>query len=483
MLKHNPMRFGTAEFTFGRRALLIAKNPFDATEQSSVEGFTISGSQPAGSDRRIIFRIDGQLFKFDGSTLVEYTGAGAFADVIAQGNTVAELLALTDIPAFVGKKIYPIVALSAGVDSVAQPSIKIALKVRSTADLYEKNYDTPEYTLAAADGSTPRIADIVANVATTGNATCSITVKILDAEGNWSTYLPLADAKNREGSAVQFHIVERVTTFDGSDSVRLNSITIRHNMGATAVSGSTADIYSVVQNYETDLQTCYVVVKHKRLIDSQINAFVNFMAPPKRRELIYLGQSDGTRQQFALGVDGVKDTGIDQNTLRLFADGQPLTTFGYNVEISEVTVSTDAGRAITATYDYGHERENWLPMQQIIKSQPYEDGTYMSKFSYTLDDDDTAGKQISNVRLQLDRPTGRVENQHLGIATGFVQQFVLPHAAKQETIELNADWKYDVDTQIITVTAPRGTDLTISYDYVGEPIVVYNFVAGWSAAI
>jgi len=37
-----------------------------------------------------------------------------------------------------------------------------------------------------------------------------------------------------------------------------------------------------------------------------------------------------------LGVGGVKDTGIDQNTLRLFADGVPITNYGYNVEVSEV---------------------------------------------------------------------------------------------------------------------------------------------------
>ena len=344
-------------------------------------------------------------------------------------------------------------------------------------DVYEKVYDSPEYELASANDGVPRIADIIADITATGNATCTVTVSIRNGNGDWSDYSSLADAKNCEGTAVKFKVVYRVTTLDGTDTVTLNSITIRHNMGATAVSG-------VVKNYDNDLQTCNVIVKHKRLIDSRIIAYVNFMTPTKHREFIPLGVSDGTRQQFILGVDGVKDTGVDQNTLRLFADGIPITNFGYNVEVSEVTVSVEAGKAITATYDYGHAKENWIEMPQVLDSQPYDDGTYMSKFQYTLPDEDTVDKKLSNVRLRLYRPTGRVDRENLGSATGYMQQFVLPHAAKQDTIDLpDCQWSYDPDSQILTIVAQRGIDLVISYDYIGEQQVIYSWSAGWSVAV
>lgn len=484
MLRNNPMRFGSDDFIFSRQGLLVAKMPFDTTDQTSVTGFNISGAQPVGTARRIIFRIGDDLYKFVDGNLTAYDGAGEFDDVIAGGNTVDELLALTDIPAFVGKKIYPIIALEAPADAVALPTIKMSLNAAAGTDIYNKPVETPVYELAAADDGTPRIADIVADIAATGTATCTVEVRIRDSSGSWSDYVPLAEAKNQEGTAVQFRITYAVRTLDGSDAVKLNSITIRHNMGATSVSGDTADLYSVVQSYENDLQTCYVVVKHKRLIDSKIIAYVNFMRPTARREFIDLGVSDGTRQQFNLGVGGVKDTGIDQNTLRLFADGVPTTNYGYNVEVSEVTISVEAGKAITASYDYGHDVEEWIEMPQVLDSQPYQDGTYMSKFMYTLPDETTADKKLSNVRLRLYRPSGRVDRELLGYATGTMQQFVLPHAAKQDSIILDgAEFSYDPDSQILTAVAPKGTELVVTYDYVGEQQTIYSWTAGWAVAV
>lgn len=482
MLIANTMRFGTDEFSFSRRALLTSKVPWDTVNQSSVEGFTIGGTQPANTDRRLIFKVDDQLYKFVDGNLTEFTGSATFDDVIANGNTAAELSEVTSIPQWIGKQIYPIIAMSAPVDANTLPTIKIALKVRSNTDLYEKTVDTPEIELAAANSdATPRISDIVADTQVTGSATVNITCAVKEND-SWTAFLPLTDVKNRECSAIKFRVKYRVTDI-GNETATLKSITIRHNLGATAVSGDTADLYSIVQNYGLDLQTCQLIVKHKRLIDSEIHAYVNFMEPPKYREFITLGVSDGTRSQFALGVDGVKDTGINHSTLKVFVDGVPITNFGYNMEVSEVTVDAENGQTISASYEYGHDVEEWSEMTQVINSQPYlDDGSFMSKFSYTLPDDDAIGKKISNVRIKLFRPSGRVENETLGVGNGFVQQFVLPHAAKQDTIVCDGDWSYDNDSKVFTVVAQRNQPIVISYDYLGESQKIYSFVAAWIAA-
>jgi len=228
------------------------------------------------------------------------------------------------------------------------------------------------------------------------------------------------------------------------------------------------------------LKTCYLVVKHKKLIDSHLEAYVNFMPEPKHRELIHIGTSTGTLQTLALAVDGVKDTGIDQNTIQLFADGQPITGFSYNVAVSEVTINISAGKAITATYDYGHAVENWLEMIEEISQQPYkEDGTYMTRFYYVLPDGET-DKKISNIRLRLFRPAGTVENSSLGVANGQLQMFALPHRAKAETIQLNADFSYDADSQILRVVGRKDEELIISYDWLSESQTILGFTAGWS---
>ena len=487
MLISNPFRFGTDTFDYsGQNAFLVSKEPLDFTEQTNVDGFNITGSQPFDTDRRVIFKIDDALYYFKNSTLKAYKSDGEYADVIKKGNTVEELNALTDIPSFVGKEVYPIIALHAGWLATSMPSIKIAAKARNVLAVYEKKHTGAIRELVIDDVDVvPRIADITADITATGNATCDVLVKLRDAEGNWSAYMPIADAAGQYATAVKYQLVNVVTTLDGTDSVLCNSVYCRYNTGAVAVNSNVADIYSVVQNYESDLQTCYIVVRHSKLIDSNIKAYVNFMPAPKHRELITLGTSNGVAQQLALGVDGVKDTGIDQSSIKLYADGEPLLEFDYNVEVSEVTIELGRGKVITASYDYGRGSETWLAMTQDGESQLYtDDGTYMTRFSYTLSDAQAVDKQISNVRLQLTRPSGKVKNKSLGNATGKVQQVVLAHAADGTTISLpDADWNYNEDSQILTFVAPKNTALSLSYSWYGEQIKIQSFAAGWCAAV
>lgn len=474
-----------AEIGYERTALLIAKEPFDATNFTDVEGFTITGEQPAGTVTRIAFLRGGNLYRFNGADMVDIGDLNA-GNVLANGNVPAELTALTDIPFLVGKKIYPVIALHADADTKLSPTIKIGLKVRSNTAAYEKIIESPQYTLAAdGDDAVPRIADIFAHTTCHGKGSVTIQVRLQNERGEWTNYMPLTAAAQEEALAVQFRITYNVTKTDGTDSAKVDSITVRHNMGATAVSGDVAELYSVIRNYETALQTCYVIVRHKFLRDSVIRAYVNFMQPPKTRELIFIGQGTGSVNQYILGVDGVRDTGIDQNTLKIFVDGEMIDEFGYNVEVNEVTVNAPVDAAITASYEYGHGVENWLEMSKLIDSQPYldEENTYMSRFSYTLPDDDAIDTTLSNVRISLERSSGSVKNESLGTASGLIQQVVLPHAAKQETISLNADWSYNPDNRVLTYVAAEDTELLLSYDYVGEQQIIYSFAAGWAVKI
>ena len=60
---------------------------------------------------------------------------------------------------------------------------------------------------------------------------------------------------------------------------------------------------------------------------------------------------------------------------------------------------------------------------------------------------------------------------------------VLPHRAEESSINLNADWSYDVDSQILTFVGTKNEELTLSYSWVGEQNVLLGLVAGWSAAV
>lgn len=463
---------------YERNALLISNEALDAQNCTNVAGFTVSGNQPSGTITRLAFKVDDVVYRLNGTSLAEI-GDATFDNILSNGNIPSELNTLTDIPALVGKKIYPIIALHADDDITESPTVKLAINTRSNTAVYQKVVDSPVYYLAAdGEQSTPRIADITAHTTCTGNATVNIQVRLLN--GSWSNFMPLAAAAQAEAEAVQFKITYEVTNI-GTESAKVNSITIRHNMGSAAVSGDVAELYSVVQNYEVPLQTCYVVVRHKLLRDAEIRAYVNFMQPPLHRERIFIGTGTGAITQFILGVDGARDINIDHNTLKIYVDGALIDDFGYNVEVSEVTVNAPINAAVTASYDYNHAVENWFEMSKLIDSQPYLDEaeTYMTRFSYVLPDSEV-DSTLSNVRLSLHRSSGTVTEEDIGVATGFIQQIVLPHAAKQESISLNADWSYDVDNGVLSYVAPEGTALLLSYDYLGDQQLIYSFAAGWA---
>lgn len=464
---------------YERNALLISNEPLDATDATNVDGFSVTGEVPVGTVARIAFKVDDVVYRFNGTSLADI-GDATTNNILSNGNIPAELNALTDIPDFVGKKIYPIIALHADDDITASPTVKVTLNTRSNSAVYQKVVDSPIYQLATdTEDAIPRIADISCKTTCTGNASVSVQVRLLD--GEWSNFMPLSAAAQAQAEAVQFRIIYNVTNI-GSDSAKVDSITIRHNMGAAAVSGDVAELYSIVQNYEVDLQTCYVVVRHKLLRDAEIKAYVNFMHPPEHRERIFIGSGTGSINQYILGVDGARDSQIDHNSLKIFVDGELLDDFGYNVEVSEVTVNAPINAAITASYDYNHDTEHWLEMSKLIDSQPYLDDneTYMTRFSYVLPDDEAVDTTLSNVRLSLYRSSGTVTDEDIGTATGFIQQIVLDHAAKQETISLNADWSYDPDNRVLTYVAPKDTPLVLSYDYIGDQQLIYSFAAGWA---
>lgn len=477
MLKYNALRFGTDTFQMNRQGLLTAKTPLDATTVTSVTGFTISGEQPENTERRIAFKIDGELKKFSGSDLVRLSGDETFDNIIQNGNTVAELLALTNIPAFVGQKIYPIIALSASDSAEEMPTIKLALNGVTNSQQLTKTVETAEMNLTTADGSTPQIISVTTSETCTASGSISVSVALKNND-TWGEFIPLADAAEQVADAVKFKIVYSVDAVGNEHSAKLNSITVRYNSGTLTVTGTDAAIYSVTQNFEDDLQTCYVVVRHQRLIDSSITADVAFRSQPLTREFKSVGTGTGSSATFNLG-----DTDIVPNSLRLFVNGNPFANFDYDSAAGTVTANVANGAVITASYQYGGGAETWHAMTKEIDQQVYPDGARMTCFTFALGDDETADMQISAVRINLSRPTGTVIDQSLGKATGKTQQFVLPHFADPTSITCTGSWSYNADDKILTVVATKNTVIRLNYTWRGEQVTVYSWAAGWNAAV
>ena len=469
------------EVVFNKQALLVSKTALNCANKSEVNGIVITGAEPSGTKRRFLWKFDDKVYKLNSAgNASELTGDLTAAYVLKNGNPASGLNALTSVPAFVGKKIFPIIALQAPSNADEFPTAAVELKTKTSTDTLTDTKESIVYELT--QGETPTISEITADTTIKGNASVDIKVRLQNANESWTDYMTLANAADKEALAVQFKFVYKVTTTDGSDSAKVNFINIDHTLGKSVVSGDNAYLYSIVADYDIPLQMCYVNVRHYPLVDSKIEAYVNFMHPTQHRELIQIGTGTGSRQELKLGVGGVKDNNIVASTIQLYVDGVSIEDFSYNSEISTVVLSAKKNSSIYASYDYERDDEVWRKMTLNV-TEPYtDDETVMSRFSYTLPDSEATDKTISNIRIHIKRPSGTVSNYSLGTATGKKQLFVLPHQAKASSIKFSedVDWEYDNDSYILSVVAKKNTALVISYKWTGENVGIVSWAAGWA---
>ena len=467
-----------------KSALLISKTPIDCSNKSAVSQIIISGAQPSGSKRRFLWQIGSKFYKFSSGSLVEYTGDITLDNVLKDGNSATGVNALTNITDFVGKKIYPIIALRAPADAAEFPTAKIQVKATTTSETLGNVDTTPEYSLTDSD-AVPRIVGITADTTTTGNGSVDIKVKVKAADETWSDWLTLKNAADLEAAAVQFQFTYAVTKTDGTDSAQVNEVVVEHTMGRTVVSGDDAHLYSTVINYEVPLQLCYVTVRHSELIDSTIEAYVNYMRAPSHRELVQIGVASGAQQEFVLGSGNVPDLNIDVSSIVLYADEDIFTDFDANSASSTVVLTAPKDKVIFASYDYNHDVEVWRKMSKV-STEPYTDEeTWVSRYEYELPDSDATDKVIANVRLVLKRPSGTVNNYPLGLASGRKQLKTLPHLAKRKSIKFTdptIEFDYNETSHILSLIATKHTHPICSFSWEGEPIEIYGFSAGWSLA-
>lgn len=244
--------------TYMRRAIYIDNAPLGCAG-TTVDGFTLDGVQPTGTDRRIIFAVDKEdgtkryvklavasgtateaelkVSKATTSGATEETAVTASditADyVLSVGNTVTELSTVTSIPAWVGKNVYPIIALIAPEDSASAPTLKLGIKTTTGVDQYEKTEESPAYVLAEEDVD---VISVDANVETAGGAACDVSVRFYSG-GAWGDYMKLTEAKNVRASKAQFKARYQVTAIDGEDSARVKDAVIVYAASMAKVSG------------------------------------------------------------------------------------------------------------------------------------------------------------------------------------------------------------------------------------------------------
>lgn len=478
MIERNTLQRGSDTYKWRRQALLTTTAPFDLTGETTISGFVVSGTQPADTNRRIIFKIDDKLFYFTNDGLQLYPYYDELADILEHGNTVAELLAVEGIAEWINKKVYPIIALDAPRDATVMPQIKIGLKVNCFNDIYTKDFISPVYELKHGDNPA-RIIQATAEKILNGYAQAETFIRTRDKFGVWSDFVSVDAVKNKEADAAQFKVTYTLTTLDGSDEAQVTQAKVDYVTDSKNLAGDTQEIVTLPQTYYADFGTCYALIKTSELIDAEIKAFVKFQTPAKHRENLLIGKGTGELKTYYLGTNGGIDPNINQDSLYFSASGKNIVDYYYNTDNGTVEIQADSDSQIFASYDYDIDAETWLPMES--QAGETKDGQYISRFVYRLEDSEN--KRISAVKFSITRKTGKVENLELGTANGKLQIFPLAHRAFKESISATGNWTYDEDTQLFEVVGKVNDTLTISYDWAGLLPDVYFLSAGWTPAL
>lgn len=471
---------------YKRTALFRDNAPLSCANATEVSGFEIAGVQPTGTDRRVLFSYTGdgnnaEYFKLAISGGVATPTAVATQNiteesVLLEGNTVEQLASVTSIPDFVGKTIYPVIALSAPESQTAVPTLKIGIITGSNTALYERYEESAVLELADEDVD---IISITADTGATGGGQATVQAKF-KTNGTWGSYIDTKNVANIKASAVQFRARYVVGRLDGTESAQVNGITMIYSGSDAKISGETTELLLVTKHFAekgaNGLAFAQCMVKHGKLQDAGIRAFLSTRTEVQERIMYPIGTGTGERQTVRL-----PDTGIAYNTVQVQVNGEIVKGYSVNTETNEISIAADRGMAITASYEYGWEDEEWTEMP-LVTCQPYDSGeVYASKFQIAIPDADE-NKTVTCIKFVLERNEGDVTDKVLAVATGDVQVFQLEHYARTDTIQCSGEWVYDEVTRILMVQHTQGENITISYHWVSESHEIYAVAAGWAKA-
>lgn len=463
----NTMQLATDKFDFRRQTLLTTTQPIDTAGATSIIGFEVEGTQPDGTQRRIIFEIENKLYKFKAGQITEFNFEPSFVNVLANGNTVQEVLEMKNLSDWVGKKIYPIIALDAPSSSPVMPSIKIGLKVNSFNDIYTKVELSPIYNLRV-DGKNAKLINCTVEKILNGHAALNIRARIGN-DGDFSDWLDLYELPNKRAQRVQFRAEHILTTLDGQDSSRVGEVKLDYSTDADKSAYVVSELVTEVQEYDADLSTCYFLVEHSRLRNSEIRAYVAYLADSDEIKNLEIGEGTGEEATYRLG-----HSSIDQDFLEVQCGGVNIPNVYYDTDRGTVTLTAPAGEKIFASFKKNLYADAWWEMEKDFTKL---DGNhYVTRFIYKLDQGTSSHRVVA--KIQIRRHTGKVENLRLGVGTAAVQNFVLNHKAKEESLTCTGSYKYDEDSQILSVIAPYDEEILVSYDWLGECPSIFSYICG-----
>lgn len=473
----NPIRFNIDSLNSTASGVIYtnSSNSIDLTGAAKVTAISIPRTQPANTFIYLAFRVNnvwGRL-STSGTFSALANQTLSYDNLAANGNTPAQLEALTNIPALAGQRIGIAIALASQDPVNAVPSCSVKFTCLNDTQKLTMTEYSPVYDLGRASQITALNADKVTNSG--GNV--EVLAKIISPEGTDSGWKSLESLTGQKAQSIQFRADYRVPALN-TGSAKVSQAYAVYSDSSSIVSGLTdGEIISLTQDWYIPVRTCRLTVRHAPLINSTLRAAVCFREKPVQVQGESLGIGSGGRKTFQ-----VKNSrGIRYDSFRLYFDGSQIYSgFELNCEAGRVTCEAPEGVIVACDYEYGWDSETWENMtlsQRLIESE-YD----VSEFRLTHTDNN---KSVCAVKLTLGMTSGRINNEVLGTGTGKAKTFKLSHKVLDGKIAITSNnsalstknWGLLDDPQYISIAAPAGQTLRASFDWISETPCIYQFAA------
>ena len=452
-----------------RESLLKSKVPLNMTQENAVQGFVIDGNEPTGSERKFLFKVDGKIYRLAGNVPQQLLiDENNIDEVLTQGNTAAELLTITSLAEWIGKDIYPIIGLRAPANSSVMPSVSLGLKCKSSADQYKAHEDGPSFYL----GNKARFIGAVAEYEVENKGTAELKVRLLQ-DGVWTSWKDQIDLQGQFCQEVQVRgEYTVVSATGGSSTARIKNVEVYYSKFADEVAAEESAIYLTQQYYPENMTVGSLGVFHPILRDCELSAYICYEENPVPVKEVELGEGTGSQQTFE--VEG----GLEYGTFSVSINGIKTTNYTYTSSTNTVTLTAPAGSKITVSFYTNINPEVWEEMELQFTERDFNSTTdlYFTRFLHTLEN--VEGSKLVKAKIICKVKSGTETFNE--IATGDWQEIPLAHPAQKHSIICNTTYKFDEDTNILRIKAPRGYEVEISYSWQGKPVNFEKFYAAFA---
>lgn len=474
--QQNNIRYNIDTLDSSSYGVIVSDGPLlDCSNASSVKGFEIDSNLPNITNCFVLFYLDSKWVKLDsaGAALEVNTSSPDFETLQSHGNTPAELLSLTNIPAFVGKRIGFAVGLSSNDPANALPKIKFALKCENDSQILQTSQISPVYTFDNA-----KIVSITPDFKTSGNGNITITAAI-NGEDNWRD---INSISGTDITSIQFKANFSIGNISSENYATLNSIKLIYAVKNSITEGyTTGELISNTENWFMNVHDCRLTLKHSPLENSNIRAFVSMRKAPKLIRGENIGIGSGARKTFQLA----NTSGVRYDSVKLYFDNvQTFENYEINSQVARITCNAPEGVIVSCDYECDWDAETWRELS--LKNRIALNDCDQSEFSLALDDDNLS---VCAVKISLETSKGSITRETIGKGTGKTQTYKLSHKVDDGNISIfqnNAALSaknfrlHDDDTQFISIAANNGATLTASYNWISEAPIIYQFAAVFS---